>query len=206
MRRILTILFCTLLLSTNYSVAAQIFPTEEVKLIREDANAGDPAAQHFLGMLYSNGQVKGQFRGEGMFQNYTEAKNWLEKAATQGYPRSQVELGAMYLSGLGVEQNHKKGESWLKKAALQGEDLALLLLGNIYYFGQGVDKDYALAKSFYEEAIKKNNSGDGLFYLALMHATGKGVPKNLKKAKELAGKSCDRGSQLGCDAYKKLSK
>ncbi|HZK24968.1 MAG TPA: tetratricopeptide repeat protein [Oscillospiraceae bacterium] len=205
MKKIIVSLFCTLLLWTNYSLAAHIFTAEEVRLITDDANTGNPKAQHLLGRLYSNGQIKGEFQGEGIFQNLTEAKNWFEKAAIQGSSKSQTELGTMYLRGLGVKQNHKKGEDWLRKAALQGDELALLSLGNMYYFGKGVDKDYALAKSFYEEAINKSNSSDGLFFLAVMYTTGKGVPKDLKKAKELAARSCVGGSQLGCNAFEKLN-
>jgi hypothetical protein len=41
--------------------------------------------------------------------------------------------------------------------------------------------------------------------LGLAYQYGKGVKQDYSKAKELFGKDCDLGEQLGCDSYAKLN-
>ncbi|WP_291026739.1 SEL1-like repeat protein [Helicobacter sp.] len=41
--------------------------------------------------------------------------------------------------------------------------------------------------------------------LGILYGNGLGVREDRAKAKELFGKACDLGSQLGCDNYKKYN-
>lgn len=43
--------------------------------------------------------------GNGVTQDYNEAKQWYEKAAEQGEARAQLSLGFMYAQGHGVRQS-----------------------------------------------------------------------------------------------------
>ena len=45
---------------------------------------------------------------------------WCRKAAEQGNPQAQMNLGALLLNGQGVERNAVKGLIWIQKAAEQG--------------------------------------------------------------------------------------
>ena len=64
--------------------------------------------------------------------------------------------------------------------------------------------DYKTALSIFEDLSSTNNS-EAQFYLGLIYQYGKGVKQDYSKAKELFGKDCDLGEQLGCDSYAKLN-
>ena len=61
-------------------------------------------------------------KGLGVEQNYAKAKEWYEKAASQGTAEAQYNLGVMYRDGLGVPQSDEKAIEWFKKAAEQGHE------------------------------------------------------------------------------------
>jgi TPR repeat protein len=58
--------------------------------------------------------------GEGVDRNDQRAFFWMEKAARQGHPCHQRQLGRMYEHGIGVEQDHQEAALWYRKAADQG--------------------------------------------------------------------------------------
>jgi TPR repeat protein len=59
------------------------------------------------------------FYGHSVPQDYAEAARWYRKAADQGYPKAQYDLGTMYYSGLGVPQDRTEANRWFHKAATQ---------------------------------------------------------------------------------------
>ncbi|MFQ5432661.1 MAG: tetratricopeptide repeat protein, partial [Nitrospinota bacterium] len=71
---------------------------DELKELREKANAGDSKSQTDLGQKYQYGW--------GTKQDYTEAVRWYRKAAEQGDADAQFFLGLMYDIGEGVKQNY----------------------------------------------------------------------------------------------------
>jgi TPR repeat protein len=81
-------------------------------LLRPLVDAGDPAAQYNLGILYEN--------GEGVPQDYFEAVHLYGLAARQGHPDAQLNLGAMYGNGWGVGRDFSEAFSWFSVAAAQG--------------------------------------------------------------------------------------
>ena len=64
------------------------------------AEAGNPAAQTLLGMLY--------IEGFGIPQNLVEAAGWFELAANAGDATAQLQLGLAYLDGAGVEADRSR--------------------------------------------------------------------------------------------------
>ena len=58
-------------------------------------------------------------------QDDAKAANWYLKAAEQGLPEAQWNLGWMYESGKGVPFDEKEAMKWFHKAAIQGDALAL---------------------------------------------------------------------------------
>ena len=77
------------------------------------AEQGDAYAQHNLGVLYANGQ--------GVPEDYVQARQWYEKAAAQGRPESQFYLGVLYANGQGVPQDFVQAHMWYNLAAAHGE-------------------------------------------------------------------------------------
>lgn len=66
---------------------------EKMKWIAEE---GDARFQNDLGLFYFD-------RNE-----FTKAKDWLEKAATQGDAFAQYNLAGMYYNGEGIKQDFQK--------------------------------------------------------------------------------------------------
>lgn len=76
------------------------------------AEAGDPAVQFNLGLLYLD--------GHGVPQSSAEAVNWFRRAAEQDYTEAQHNLGAMYASGQGVKRDYVQAYKWLNLCAAKG--------------------------------------------------------------------------------------
>ena len=80
-----------------------------LKILRPLAEAGDPYAQDFVGIMYE--------MGHGVAQDYVEAAKWYRLAAAQGFRDGQVGLGTMYADGRGVPQDYRRAYMWLSLAA-----------------------------------------------------------------------------------------
>ena len=74
-----------------------------LRTVRPLADRGDPAAQSLLWERCTRwGVGTAHLLGQGAPQNNAEALNWLRKAADQGHPNAQSNLGMMYALGRGV--------------------------------------------------------------------------------------------------------
>ena len=58
--------------------------------------------------------------GQGTPQSYEDAVVWFRKAAEQGNPAAQFNLGVAYAGGTGVPQSSEEARKWFQKAADQG--------------------------------------------------------------------------------------
>jgi TPR repeat protein len=105
------------------------------------AKLGVAAAQFYLGQLYANGQ--------GVPQDYVQARQWYEKAARQGEASAQVELGVLYENGNGVPKDYQQALFWFRRAAEHGNAMLLTSLGRMYEHGNGVPKDVVQAQKWY---------------------------------------------------------
>ena len=76
------------------------------------AEAGDTAAQYFLGEMH--------LRGRGVAQDFGLAAAWYEKAAEYGHPQAQAALGAMQMLGLGVPRHPGGAYFWLILSVVWG--------------------------------------------------------------------------------------
>jgi TPR repeat protein len=102
------------------------------------ANAGNPDAEHLLGLMY--------YMGRGVPQDYKKALEWHRKAALKGKADAQYVVGAMYYTGNAVIQDHKQAVVWFRKAAEQGHADAQQVLGLMYrYHIGGMPQDNVIA-------------------------------------------------------------
>ena len=116
--------------SKNYAAA--------LKEIRPLAQAGNPDAQHLLGLMY--------YMGRGVPQDYKAALQWHRKAALQGKADAQYVVGAMYYTGNAVIQDHKQAITWFRKAAEQNHPDAQQVMGLMYrYHIGGMPQDNVIA-------------------------------------------------------------
>ena len=86
--------------------------TKQIDQYAQFAEQGNPIAQYTLGLLL--------FRAENVLGGFTQASNWILKAAKQGYTNAQFTLATLYLAGVGVTRDHIKGYIWLTIAAELG--------------------------------------------------------------------------------------
>ena len=89
----------------------------------KSAKNGDLTAQYRLGDAY--------FRGNGIGQDYKQAKYWYEKADEQNLVEAQYTLGMMYVQGVGVAKDYVQSEYWFRKAADNGDKNAANYLKSI---------------------------------------------------------------------------
>jgi len=59
--------------------------------------------------------------GEGVPQDYQEARKWYTKAAEQGEAYAQYALGRLYAEGDGVPKDLVQSHKWFNIAAAQGD-------------------------------------------------------------------------------------
>ena len=97
------------------------------------AKLGSPMQQFNLGVSYHE---KG---------DYAQAFNYYRKAALQGLPHAQVNLGMLYTYGQGVLQDDKEAIKWFRKATDQHFADGYFKLGIMYANGQGIKQDYQQA-------------------------------------------------------------
>lgn len=93
----------------------------------------------------------------------------------------------------------------MKKWAEQGNVDYQIEVGRIYYEGEGVRQDLVLSRRMFQKAANKGDAR-GQAMLAYFYEYGLGgLRKNTATAKELFGKTCDKGFQAGCDEYRRLN-
>lgn len=150
--------------------------------------------------MYSAFQV--QETGLGFFEKglyhfnnkqYKEAFDFFMRAADQGYPAAQYNVGYMYSTGSGVKRDDKKAFEWTYKSANQGFLKAEYNLGYMYFHGLGVVKDHASAFKWYEKAATRGDS-DAENSLGYMYANGVAVKKDATEAMKWYRRSIDKGN------------
>lgn len=144
-----------------------------VQIFEPLAQAGDPLAQHNLGVMYE--------QGLGVAQNETVAYEWYKRAADQGNPQSTYNVGMMAIEGRGVQQDAAVGAQWVFRAAELGYPPAQHALGYIYLDGTGVEPNPAEAIRWFTAAAD-GGMVDSQFNLGYLYETGLGVPPDAAAA------------------------
>lgn len=133
-----------------------------------------------------------------------EMVDFVKKMAEAGDAEMQCVLAEMYSDGKGVRQNYVEARRWYEKAAAQGYVEAQNNLGVLYNHGRGVRQNYTEAHRWYEKAAMQG-CVEAQYNLGVLYIQGQGVRQDKRMAKEWFGRSCDRGFQRGCDAYRKMN-
>jgi hypothetical protein len=121
-----------------------------VEVWRPLAEAGNPAAQLSLGVLY--------YHGRGVPRDFAEAVKWYRRAAAQDNVAAQVVLGFMYFQGDGVAQDHSAAARWFRRGGEQGNRFAQNALGVMYRDGLGVPLDFVQAYMWLDLAARQGDA------------------------------------------------
>ena len=161
--------------------------TEDLQLLRTQAAQGDADAQTVLGVLYLIGV------GHDVPVDYAQARQWLKKAAAQGFAPAQFWFGRLYDLGQGVSQDYAQAAKWFEKAAAQGHATAQHSLGRQYLLGTGVPQDVAQARQWYEKAAAQELA-EAQLHLGWLYANGRGVPQDDAQAAKWYEKAAAQGN------------
>jgi TPR repeat protein len=112
-----------------------------LRLLVDLAGSGNPDAQFFLGLCYSEGR--------GCPIDYAKAAEQFLLAANQAESCSKHHLGMLYLNGWGVTQDDTKAHKWLEEASKDPPACGKLFLAFYYHRKKDFEKAiywYRLAK------------------------------------------------------------
>ncbi len=126
------------------------------RLYEESLDKNDTDSQCELGKSYRD--------GEGVTQNYQQAIEWYNRAASNNSDLAYLCLGFTYEAGLGVEKNAIKSFQYNMKAALMDDRMAQSNIGYDYFYGFGCEKNI---KESIEWRLKAANGGNVLAQTAL---------------------------------------
>jgi TPR repeat protein len=164
------------------------YTREELSELRALSEKGDAEAQEKLGSLYAEGYS--------VDKNVREAVKWWKKAAAQGNPEAEYELGIAHHEGLGgLAKSDKKALEWFRKAAEHGEPRAELNVGIAYYNGIGVEKDVTEAMKWFQLAAR-DDIAQAQYILAAGYYKGVGgLPMDRAKAYIWMKQAVENGSK-----------
>ncbi|WP_342346443.1 tetratricopeptide repeat protein [uncultured Nitrospira sp.] len=149
------------------------------------AEEGNAEAQNMLGYMYRYGQ--------GVIQDFEQARLWYRRAADLGNARAQNNLGAMYRQGLGIPQDYQEAFRWFLRAAEQGNGGAQNHVGLMYYKGEGIQKDLVQA---YKWAYLAAQQGLDPSIQALDLLSQEMTTAQINEAIDLAGKWNPKGEEV----------
>lgn len=147
--------------------------------------AGVAEAQLALGALLTDG-------APGLEPDPVRGARWFRKAAAQGIPQAEFELGWAFENGLGVPRDPITAARWYKRAIDAGDINAINNLGYLYANGIGVPRDEERAVQFYRQAADLGVSA-AMANLGWMLENGIGTAQNVPEAVRWY----DRAAQLG---------
>jgi len=189
-------------------------------LIISAANAGNPRAQLFMGILTlkdsehaalpwfqkaaDQGEAIAQLKvgdllskGQHIPRDLDQAAQYYRKAADQQHPTAMLELAKYYEKGEGRWKNVTWAANWYRRAARAGNMESILKTGDNYRNGEGLEHNGSEAFAWYRKAAFSKNVV-GFVKVAECYEEGLGAPLDLREAAgwyEKAAKAGHAGAQ-----------
>ncbi|MBP6986117.1 MAG: SEL1-like repeat protein [Alphaproteobacteria bacterium] len=183
-------------------------------LLKEESEKGNPKASHQLGLMYVNGLgvEKDPVMGVKLYyrafkKGHNDSLQEINRLANED-PYARCVLGKMYFYGRrvrinaeGIVENSsginlKEAAENFRLASEAGNGLAKYFYGYVCLFGYGTEQNEEKAfKLFMEASQSMNTKRKGMnpdAFIGWMYHHGKGVPRDLEKAKEFYTKELDR--------------
>lgn len=161
-----------------------------------------PIAKEYFTEAYAMGDYESGYyvasmfiKGKYIVQDIKLGMTILEDLANKNHAKSQFMYGREILSGINVTKDEEKGLSWLARAANSGLIDSQIFLGNYYR-----ENDFEKAFFWYLKAAEAHEPSSA-YEIALAYAMGRGIKRDMKKAKEWLQIAADTGH---LEAKKKL--
>lgn len=119
---------------------------EDLRELLRLSQQNDPVSMNRIGLLFTF--------DDGIPQDFSQAKNWFEKAAKEGSGDGMQNLADAYYFGKGTTKSYEKAKYWYEQAMVNGHASAAINIGLMYFMGRGVSKDFENAKKWYKKAIE----------------------------------------------------
>src|SRR3970040_2576815 len=113
-------------------------------LLVRKANAGEPAAQHELGIRY--------LQGKGFEADTVKAVLWFSKAADQGFELANFNLGIFAMNGWGMPWNPFQSFGYFKEAGKKNMPEAHFVVGLILTENLVVLQNWTEARDYIKKA------------------------------------------------------
>jgi TPR repeat protein len=121
-----------------------------------------------------------------------DALDVFEKLAKAGSPASMFYIGVIYQNGMGCPADISAAEKWFRRAADAGSVTAYYSLGDLY----GRSKRWREAREAFAIAGAKEY-GPALNRLGRIYAVGRGVEKDVRKARQYLERASAEGNLPG---------
>jgi len=108
--------------SAQADSSQETYATTDIKDLRRLADHGDAVAEYALAKRYVN--------GDGVKQDYHEARHWFLQAAEQGHIRAQSKLAASFWEGRGGPQDYTRAYFWALLAQAGGDETAAAIVSS----------------------------------------------------------------------------
>ncbi|KAG5977402.1 hypothetical protein E4U55_006845 [Claviceps digitariae] len=164
-------------LDCDYNIAKKYFLQVTSKYWKKDGRLMDnikpgtdkiaAKAAGFIGRMY--------LRGDGVPQNFKQAKAWFERGIKLRDAQSHYGMGLMLLNGFGGKENIKRASDLFQTAAAADYAPAQVEIGRLY-LDQGEHEDLRVANDYFELAARYGNM-EAYYYLAEMTYHGVGREK-----------------------------
>ena len=154
-------------------------------------NLGHAAALNNLGNMYA--------AGRGVKKDKKKAFDFYLRSAQLGEVVGMYNAAEYYYFGDVLPKNDVRAFFWYKRAADAGDIDAAYKLGYMYQEG-AIRKDYTQAAKYFLQAATAGHA-EAQYFMGWLCEWGKGVPLDLKKAKQWYRKSAAQGDK---DAKKAL--
>lgn len=165
----------------NYQLDAYT-STADTRTVSATPGASDTNLQHEL-------QLAGDYlAGRGVPRDAKMSAFWYRKAADQGDPGAQNQLGFLYSSGIGVPADQAEALKWYERAMAGGSRAAKLNIAVMYLRGSGVRQDPRFGVQLLEDLVKKNDAA-AEDYLGLVYYIGYGVNVDQSRGEKLFERS-----------------
>lgn len=165
-------------LGQDYEAGKQAYLDKDYEraheILKPLAEQGNSDAQVTLGLMYDY--------GHGVERDPAHAIEWYTRAAEQGMPLIQHDLGVKYFQGQnGIPQDYQAAAKWWEQAANAGLADSQFNLGLMYYRGLGLEQDYDKAADLFRQAAEQDHA-NAQYSLAVMYAFAQGMDRDYAEA------------------------
>lgn len=159
---------------------------------------GHPVGCNEAGFAYEN--------AKGAPEDVKKAAVFYEHSCKAGVAAGCNNLGMLFALGKGIEKNDGKAAALFDEACSKNLRAGCVNLGELALAGRtGSLIDDATIVRLFASGCEANVTV-GCYDLALMISKGRGIPKDLEKARTLFDKACQDGLKPACETLQKLPK